>query len=124
MGSPVLLRNICFDQSDCAEHVDWIVLHPSRPRQVDALCLPLAQCVTVTPIVSPLARTKAHRTLFLQGLKEYFEVRTRLVKQGDIIAIALDTDEDHLVEQIHDKVGGAMSYRYVSWLELRYSFNC
>jgi peroxin-6 len=117
VGSPVLLRNICPDQSDCAEHVDWIFLHPSRPPQLDALCLPLAQCVTVTPIVSPLAKTRALRSLFLQRLKEYFEVRTRLIKEGDIIAITLDADEGYLAEQIDDKAGGATSYRYVSWLE-------
>ena len=114
MGSPVLLHNICFDQGECAEHVDWIVLHPSRPPQLDPFCLPLAQCVTVTPVVSPLAKTKALRSLFLQRLKEYFEVSTRLIKQGDIIAIALDTDDEYLAEQIHDKTSGTTSYRYAS----------
>lgn len=107
VGSPTLLQNIFHGGADSDEHdpfSGWVSLHPSRLRGDDELCLPLAQSVTVTGIASPLIINKAFQPLLLQHLKKHFQIRVRSVQQGDIIAVLLDTNENHLAEQIDGKL--------------------
>jgi len=54
--------------------------------------IPIARGVTIARVASPVAVDRAYQTLFLHSLKSFFDSDKRLVKNGDIIAIPLDTD--------------------------------
>jgi hypothetical protein len=47
----------------------------------------------------------AYQSLFLRGLKDYFGILRRLVKQGDIIPVAINTDA---AEEESDIPGGTV----------------
>ncbi|KAG6861902.1 hypothetical protein C0995_010608 [Termitomyces sp. Mi166 len=72
-GSPVLLRNL-FPES------------ATRP-------VPNAQALTVARVASPASTSRKYQPLFLKALKAYFDSTKRLVKQGDIIAVPIDTGD-------------------------------
>ncbi|THG96832.1 hypothetical protein EW026_g5078 [Hermanssonia centrifuga] len=54
--------------------------------------IPTARTVTIARIASPLSVDRAYQPLFLRKLHDYFNHHKRLVKQGDLIAVSLDTD--------------------------------
>lgn len=55
--------------------------------------IPVAKAITVARVASPLSIDRAYQSAFLQSLQDYFRRRKRLVKQGDLIAVRVDTDE-------------------------------
>jgi peroxin-6 len=46
-----------------------------------------------------LSISRQYQHAFLSGLKSYFEGATRLVKQGDLIAVAIDSDSSRWVQE-------------------------
>lgn len=48
--------------------------------------------MTIARVASPPGVDRAYQTLFLRSLKSFFGSSRRLVKNGDIIAVSLDTD--------------------------------
>lgn len=89
MGSPVLLHNLL--SHNLASSSLQISVHPS-PFGSGQPTIPTARSVTLARVASPLSVDRTYQPLFLQSLKTYFDSIPRLVKQGDIIAIGLDTD--------------------------------
>ncbi|TCD67646.1 peroxisomal assembly protein [Steccherinum ochraceum] len=59
--------------------------------------LPTAQRITVARIASAASVDRANESAFLRALRTYFHSSTRLVKEGDIIALPIDTNEKHSV---------------------------
>lgn len=64
--------------------------------------IPTARVATVARIASPITVDKSYHPLFLQRLHEYFKERPRLMQKGDVIAVALDTDETRWTAQGDD----------------------
>jgi len=58
--------------------------------------IPVARALAIARVASPITVDRAYQNLFLRSLKSFFGASRRLVKNGDIIAISLDTDAaDH-----------------------------
>ncbi|KAJ6611778.1 P-loop containing nucleoside triphosphate hydrolase protein [Mycena sp. CBHHK59/15] len=54
--------------------------------------IPIAKAVTIARIASPISIDRTYQQSFLRSLKGYFNNRKRLVKQGDLIAVGIDSD--------------------------------
>ncbi|GAA5903296.1 AAA family ATPase peroxin 6 [Sporobolomyces salmoneus] len=52
--------------------------------------LPIAASLTLARVASPHSVNKLYQPLFLEGLKDYFQNRRRVVKKGDVIAIGIE----------------------------------
>ena len=88
-GSPILLHNL-FPHKLTLNSLQ-ISVHAS-PFGSGQPVIPTARSVTLARVASPLSVDRTYQSLFLQSLKNYFDLTPRLVKQGDLIAIGLDTD--------------------------------
>ncbi len=55
--------------------------------------IPTATTVNIARVASAFSTDKTYQPLFLQALQGYFKDTTRLVKQGDIIAVGINTDD-------------------------------
>ncbi|KAI0806992.1 AAA-domain-containing protein [Fomes fomentarius] len=104
--SPQLLYNI-YPQG-AYERKPEVSLRPSPfgPRRPT---IPTAKTVTIARVASAFSTDRAYQPLFLQALQTYFKRTTRLVKQGDVIAVGINTDallrqtsshDDDTVEEI------------------------
>lgn len=89
MGSPILLHNL-FPHKVALNSLQ-ISVHAS-PFGSGQPAIPTARSVTLARVVSPLSVDRTYQPLFLQSLKNYFDSTLRLVKQGDLIAVGIDTD--------------------------------
>ncbi|KAG6878747.1 hypothetical protein C0993_008046 [Termitomyces sp. T159_Od127] len=88
-GSPVLLRNL-FPENATHPNVLCIRSSPFGSRQP---AVPNAQSLTIARVASPVSTSRTYQPLFLKALKVYFDSTKRLVKQGDIIAVPIDTGD-------------------------------
>ncbi|KAJ4480455.1 P-loop containing nucleoside triphosphate hydrolase protein [Lentinula edodes] len=84
-GSPVLLHNLTQGT------LSSISLHPS-PFGSREPSIPIAHSVTIARVASPLSINKAYQKSFLEALKTHFSLGKRLIKQGDVVAVGIDTD--------------------------------
>lgn len=55
--------------------------------------IPTATTVNIARVASAFSTDRTYQPLFLQALQGYFKDSTRLVKQGDVIAVAINTDD-------------------------------
>jgi peroxin-6 len=101
MGSPLLLRNISGETSTSA--VTLISLHASPFGSFNPT-IPVAKTVTVARIASPFSTDRNYQLLFLRALKRHFSGIKRLVKQGDMIAVGIDTDTFHRKQEVDIKL--------------------
>ncbi|KAF8876037.1 AAA-domain-containing protein [Gymnopilus junonius] len=95
-GSPLFLHNTFADQSETP-----FLMSPAiyiRPSTFGFLgpTIPTARTVTVARVASPLSTNRQYQPLFINSLKAYFDSGKRLVKQGDLLAVAIDTDFSRL----------------------------
>ena len=90
-GSPLLLYNICTDSSGLLSETTLISLRAS-PFGSRQPVIPIAKALAIARVASPITVNRAHQNLFLRSLKSFFDASRRLVKNGDIIAIPLNTD--------------------------------
>lgn len=86
MGAPHLLHNIS------APSYSTKIIVCASPFGSRQPVIPTARSVTVARVASPISMDRAYQPLFLLSLKAYFNFTKRLVKQGDLVAIGLDTD--------------------------------
>ena len=56
------------------------------------LDIPVVRTLSVARVASPFSTDRTYQALFLLALKQHFQGAKRLVKQGDIIAVGIDTD--------------------------------
>jgi peroxin-6 len=86
MGSPVLLYNIFQDfplpTATIRLHASPFGSHPAFPT---------ASNVTLARIASPFSTDRNYQSHVLHSLRTHLDQAKRLVKQGDLIAIALDS---------------------------------
>ncbi|KAJ7067729.1 AAA-domain-containing protein [Mycena belliarum] len=88
-GSPILLHNISPASASLTPRT--LVFHPS-PFGSGYPGIPTARAVTIARIASPVSVDRTYQGSFLRALKKYFNDSKRLVKQGDLIAVAINTD--------------------------------
>ncbi|PLW50684.1 hypothetical protein PCASD_00713 [Puccinia coronata f. sp. avenae] len=103
---PVLLFNMLGTVSYSAAIRSF---DPSRPPPINALAaglpshlshpsLPTIRSLTLARLASPQALTKSYQPSFLRALKRYFESKPRVLRDGDVIAIAIDLDSTRFTE--------------------------
>ncbi|RXW18100.1 hypothetical protein EST38_g7753 [Candolleomyces aberdarensis] len=99
-ASPVLLHNICGqDSSESPTQADNAVKLRPSPFGSHRPFIPTARTITVARVASPLSISRQYQHAFLSGLKSYFEGARRLVKQGDLIAVAIDSDSSRWTQE-------------------------
>ncbi|GAA5964160.1 hypothetical protein JCM3765_005357 [Sporobolomyces pararoseus] len=64
--------------------------------------LPTAASLTLARIASPHSVNKLYQPLFLEGLKDHFQNRKRVVKKGDVIAISIDEGRTRYMSHVSD----------------------
>lgn len=89
LASPVLLHNVLLDASGLISLSSTRLSSPNFPT---------AQSVTVARIASPHSVNRAYQPLFLDGLKQYFQTRRRILKQGDLIAVGICEERVRFIE--------------------------
>ena len=60
--------------------------------------LPTARSITVARVSSPYANNRAYQLLFLRALKDYFKMKIRLLKMGDLIAVSIRAEDARLID--------------------------
>ncbi|KAL0574330.1 peroxisomal assembly protein [Marasmius crinis-equi] len=93
-GSPTLLRNL---NSEHTSEPARISLRPSPFGSGDPT-IPTAVSITIARVASPISINRSYQSLFLDALKSHFQGKRRLVQQGDLIAVGVDTNETRNVE--------------------------
>ncbi|KAJ3503046.1 hypothetical protein NLJ89_g8610 [Agrocybe chaxingu] len=92
-GSPLLLRNLFGDEGNALTDKHPLVhIRPSPFGSLDPP-IPTARSITIARVASPISISRQYERLFLDSLKAYFEAGKRLMKQGDLFAVSLDTDQ-------------------------------
>jgi hypothetical protein len=69
-----------------------IILKPT-PFGANQPPIPVARAITVARVSSPTSTDRSYQSSFLHSLHKYFLEERRLVKQGDIIGVPLNTDD-------------------------------
>ncbi|GAA5959373.1 hypothetical protein JCM21900_000707 [Sporobolomyces salmonicolor] len=87
---PPLLHNLLCTLSS-SSLPSALTLHPA-PQLSSILppSLPTASSVTLARLASPHSVNKLYQPLFLEGLKEHFQSRRRVVRKGDVIAVGIE----------------------------------
>ena len=88
--APQLLHNITSGSPSPSAH--GVSLRPS-PFGSGKPAIPTARSVTIARVASPISTDRAYQPLFLRALQDHFKDTTRLVKQGDVVTVAINTDE-------------------------------
>lgn len=91
---PTLLHNILPASASTASPPP-ISLLPAKGSSSGAAWspeFPTAHSVTVARIASPHSVHRAYQSLFLDALKDYFQGRRRVLKQGDLLAVGISED--------------------------------
>lgn len=86
---PTLLHNL---------HLEPSASLKVSPARLSSPSFPTAYSVTVARIASPHSVNRAYQSLFLEGLKEYFQSHRRVLKKGDIIAVGICEDTARFTE--------------------------
>ncbi|KDR81364.1 hypothetical protein GALMADRAFT_239217 [Galerina marginata CBS 339.88] len=94
MGSPMLIHNIFADET-YSSSLPEIYIRPSPFGSFNP-AMPTARTVTIARVASPTSINRQYQQLFVNSLKEYFESGKRLMKQGDILVVMIDTDFSRL----------------------------
>ncbi|KAJ8515523.1 hypothetical protein ONZ45_g7081 [Pleurotus djamor] len=87
-GPPVLLYNLSHNFNYIQEEL-YLLSSPFGSTEPN---IPTAKSVTIARVATPISTDRTFQPLFLHALKRYFEGKKRVVKEGDIISLAIDTD--------------------------------
>lgn len=49
--------------------------------------------MTIARVASPASTDRAYQRLFLRALQDYLRQERRIVKQGDVVTVTINTDE-------------------------------
>ncbi|KAI0350098.1 AAA-domain-containing protein [Trametes cingulata] len=88
--SPQLLYNL--REHGGPEPKTQVCIRPS-PFGSRRPTIPVAKTVTIARVASAFSTDRTYQPHFLQALQGYFKDSTRLVKQGDVIAVGINTDD-------------------------------
>lgn len=86
--SPFLLFNL---GNPSSIHVSNIKRETTGQSHIYANAVKTAKEVTISRLASVITTDRMLQTAFLSGLRTYFESYTRVVKNGDLIAVPIDT---------------------------------
>jgi peroxin-6 len=90
-ASPILLENL---GSPSHLRIQPLAIHAAavseKTKVTSSSSPPFAKEVTLQKLATPLSSDRLLQPSLFTGLKEYFEQRRRLVKRGDMVAIAID----------------------------------
>lgn len=75
-----------FSQTPPAIHIRPSPFGSSNPA------IPTARSITVARIASPISINRQYQQLCIDALKTYFDSGKKLMKQGDLVALPIDTD--------------------------------
>jgi hypothetical protein len=62
--------------------------------------LPTAKAVTIARVASRLSTNRSYQPLVLQGLKNFFDGKRRLIKQGDLFAVKVDLNHPQYLQAV------------------------
>jgi peroxin-6 len=62
----------------------------AAPDGIRSRNLPTAKAMTIARVASRLSTNRSYQPLVLQGLKNFFDGKRRLIKQGDLLAVKVD----------------------------------
>lgn len=99
LGSPVLLHNISPPYASANNRIS--IRTSAFGARTPAI--PTARSVTVARVASPISTDRTYQPLFLRSLKTFFKTK-HLAKQGDLIAISLDTDDAGFSNDVSDDI--------------------
>lgn len=88
-ASPILLHNI---DPEFRTTPSRLYLQ-AAPDGIRSRNLPTAKAVTIARVASRLSTNRMYQPLILQGLKNFFDGKKRLVKQGDLLAVKVDLNQ-------------------------------
>ncbi len=92
-GSPILVHNILGENPGIYEKKQsFLYLLPSPFGSYDPP-IPIAQSVSIACVASPLSMNRRFQSLIFNALKTYFNSGRKLVKQSDVLAVPIDTDD-------------------------------
>jgi peroxin-6 len=104
--SPILLSNLAHAthvrlSSLTAKHQESSAPRPTMKKaKIDRFSSPpVAKELTILRISTPLSTERSLQTGIFTALKQYFESKRRIVRQGDIIALPVDTSVSRLLAQ-------------------------
>lgn len=101
-GSPILLRNISSESLSPNPSAHGLVHLIPGPFGSHQPAIPTASAIVIARVASPVTLTRTHYAACMKGLSAYFGHVIRLVKQGDIIAIPVDTTSSHRAQDDTD----------------------
>ena len=90
-ASPLLVRNV----TRSFGRLPLLALYPS-PYGSARPTAPVAQTVTVARLASPTSVDRSFQVAYMRNLHAYFQQRARLMKQGDLLSVPVDTDAMHV----------------------------
>lgn len=87
----------------------------SSPFGSQAPAIPTARSVTIARVASPITVDRFYQPLFLRALKTHLHATKRLVKQGDLIAVPICTDDAKRLNDLNagDSGEDPLDYKYV-----------
>jgi peroxin-6 len=91
-GSPLLMHNTLADEAEAfcqtppAVHIRPSPFGSSNPT------IPTARSITLARIASPISINRQYQQLYIDALKTCFGSGKKLMKQGDLLALPIDTD--------------------------------
>ncbi|KAL6309205.1 AAA-domain-containing protein [Sparassis latifolia] len=90
-AAPQLLYNILSKTTSINNDSDICLM--SSPFGCRQPAIPMARAVTIARVASPFSTDRTYQYSFLRALQGYFKGTTRLVKQGDVITVKINTDD-------------------------------
>ena len=118
LGSPQLLYNIIGSTPAGTEHL----FLRSSPFASTRPTIPTARAIVIARVASPFSTDRAYQNLFLHGLQDYFKKATRIVKQGDVIAVPISTVQVHRQGEAESGTEDASHEDWDDINELEYGF--
>lgn len=91
-GSPLLMHNTLADEAEAFSQTPPAIHIRPSPFGSSNPAIPTARSITVARIASPISINRQYQQLCIDALKAYFDSGKKLMKQGDLVALPIDTD--------------------------------
>jgi len=104
-GSPLLMHNTLADEAEAfSQTPSAIHIRPSPFGSSDP-AIPTARSITLARIASPISINRQYQQLCIDALKTYFNSGKKLMKQGDLLALPIDTDLSRWATDEEENIG-------------------
>jgi peroxin-6 len=91
-GAPLLVHNTFADEGEAFSQTPPAVHICPSPFGSSNPAIPTARSITLARVASPISINRKYQHLCVDALKAYFGSEKRLMKQGDLLALPIDTD--------------------------------